>query len=939
MGASNKKTVIGYEYYAHLHMGVGLAADEIYRIDIGEKNAWTGSIKQNGSIFIDQYSLFGGKKGEGGVVGTVEVMFGGENQPQNGILAQFLGGFIPAFRGTVTMLFSGMLCSMNWYPKTWDIYYRRIKSGWNNNSPWYPEKIEISLANGQIKAMNPAHILYESYTSTIWGAGVPAVRMDEAAYKKAADTLYAEGFGLCFEWNDSSNLKDLREMVTSHIGALLDTDPRTGKNTIRLIRDDYNVDELPVFDEDNGLLEFQFEASNNTEVPSQVIVKYNDAITFEDRPAYANNPAISQIQRSKSVETVEYTALPTGELATRVAYRDLKAKTSGIKRCTLKLDRRGYDIVKGQPFRIKTKYRLNNVDIIVRADRIQESFLTDGAIKINAVQDVFSLPKLSLNPTPSIPEPVIQKPIPVTNSLLLEATYRDLAMIMDTPNLQLLEDTSTYFYGLAQSPGNVINYDLMTRVKGASKFNEPNDVGTWCQTAVISSDIGLTDTVIHIEDNLFLSSIEEGSAALINGEIVRIDKVDVANLQITVGRGCVDTVPAQHKAGATVWFFDGNEATDGIEYDLNTTIEAKFLSNTFADRLALDKAATQSITLQGRQARPYPPANLKINGIAYPTELSSGSIVVSWSHRNRLIQADKLIDTTMENIIMEDNVGYNLKVYVNGALSVNKTELTDNNYTITETDLGASFNRDLSLMQFENNLTDESGLIWQQNGTPLYVDGIIQDYALSLNSTVTPNYLYLPANNDFNFGKSDFTIECWVRLASNPTTYGVIFGGADTSFNSISSFLMYKNGSASPYNHRNKFVFGVYSDTINSTTEPVAGEWYHLAISRQGNTIRMFVNGKKEAESNFTANVNFSVNGSFIGYASYNGDNGLFKGDLDQFRVTKGCLYTEGFTPSTEPYLFNSGSFVESKININLSSSRGSLASWQAHDYTFTLKP
>ncbi len=932
----SKKQVIGYEYGATLHMGLGLAADEVYQIDIGGKVAWTGSIKQNGSVYINQPNLFGGKKGEGGIVGTLDVMFGGQDQAQNGRLVSLLGRFIPAFRHTVTMVFSGILCAMNWYPKPWDFCYRRIKSGWPNNTPWYPEKITIILAGGKIQAMNAAHILYESYVSDTWGSAIPNARMDEEAYKKAADTLYNEGFGLCFEWKATDDLKSFRNYVCDHIGAALGTDPSTGKNTIRLIRDDYKLEDLPTFDEDNGLLEFKFESSNNTEVPSQIIVKYNDAITFEDRPAYANNPAIAQGQTGRSTETIEFLALPTGELATRVGYRELKAKTTGIKRCTIKLDRRAYNIVNGQPFRIKTKYRINNIDIIVRADRRQEKFLTDPAITFNALQDVFSLPKLSFNPIPPapIPQPP-EPPAPITNSLLLEVPYRELAGILDAANLQLLDDSASYIFALATAPSNACySYDLLTRVKGASNFIEPIDTGTWCPIATIASDIGFTDKVIHIKDSVLLETVEVGTAALINSEIIRIDAIDLTNNQLTVGRGCIDTVPVKTNTGATIWFYDNSETTDAIEYNPSTIVETKLLSNTFTERLAPNLATTQAITIQGRQARPYPPGNLKINDISYPSVIND-YLKVSWSHRNRLIQADQLVDTSVGDIAPETGTTYNLNFYVGGTLAHSVRGLTTTSYTWRSV---AGEQIDQILMGFENNLTDKAANSWIPTGSPVYVDGKVENNAIRFNSA---NGLTALTCNDtalLDFSNTiDFTIECWLRVFDNTPNYGCIIASNQSSFNSLARFLMFK-GRNVPNNQKNCIVFGgepYPSQTIvQSTTRLNLNEWYHVAITRAGKVYKLYLNGKLENQATIDTTINLSAGGTLLGRNKWDGDNGLFKGDIDQLRVSKGCIYTSDFTPSTEPYEFNPGSALTEQVTIELEAERDGLVSHQKHHVT-----
>ncbi|MDF5987625.1 hypothetical protein P4131_25575 [Pseudomonas aeruginosa] len=43
--------------------------------------------------------------------------------------------------------------------------------------------------------------------------------------------------------------------MKSHIGAEVYPNRQTGQISIRLLRDDYNVADLPLFDEDSGLLE------------------------------------------------------------------------------------------------------------------------------------------------------------------------------------------------------------------------------------------------------------------------------------------------------------------------------------------------------------------------------------------------------------------------------------------------------------------------------------------------------------------------------------------------------------------------------------------------------------------------------------------------------------------------------------------------------------
>lgn len=218
MGAKPKSQTVGFRYYFDIHFALGKKVDEICEIRASGKTAWKGSITNNGQIRINAPKLFGGDKGEGGLDGTLDVMFGDESQAVVPKLASMLGGIVPAFRGITSGFYSGMISAINPYPKTWEILRRGGNRLWGSDGAWYPERQFVWLADNQIKAMNPAHILYLVYTGNEF-RGLPRARMDEAAWRKAADTLYAEQLGLCFEWKRSDSFKSFCETVKAHIGA------------------------------------------------------------------------------------------------------------------------------------------------------------------------------------------------------------------------------------------------------------------------------------------------------------------------------------------------------------------------------------------------------------------------------------------------------------------------------------------------------------------------------------------------------------------------------------------------------------------------------------------------------------------------------------------------------------------------------------------------
>jgi hypothetical protein len=85
MGSSSSQT-IGYKYYMGLHFGITIAADAVLELVAGGRTAWQGEVTSSGQITIDAPELFGGDEREGGLAGTLDLMFGGPTQGVNAYL-------------------------------------------------------------------------------------------------------------------------------------------------------------------------------------------------------------------------------------------------------------------------------------------------------------------------------------------------------------------------------------------------------------------------------------------------------------------------------------------------------------------------------------------------------------------------------------------------------------------------------------------------------------------------------------------------------------------------------------------------------------------------------------------------------------------------------------------------------------------------------------
>lgn len=665
MGAKPKAQTVGFRYSFDIHGAIAKAIDGLLQIRASGKVAWSGNATTSQTITINAPNLFGGDKGEGGIQGRFDLMMGDEAQPLNASLAAALGGgLVPNFRGFAGFFYSGQVTSINPYPKPWELLRYRRMNGWDG-AVWYPETCAINLAGGQVRAMNPAHILYEVYTNRENGLGVDRSMLDDAAFRAAALKLFNEGFGLCLGWKRSSgSLADFRDQITDHIGAYCGPDRNSGLITLKLIRDDYTVADLPLFDEDSGLLSIEEDETSSALIaPSQLFVEYTDAITGQTRRARAVNQAIAQLQGGPSSETKSYPGIPTGDLAARVAQRDMRVKASNLRKYKVKLDRRGAGLGPADAFRIRSLKR-GIAEVVVRAGRIEDGTLANGAITITALQDVFGLPSASfIAVPPSGYVPPDRTPYAPLLRRLMEVPYRDIAGQIDQANLALIDVTAAWAASLAARPSGLsLSYSLLTRPGTSGSFTD-RGTADWCPTALLVSALPVSagPTVVTVTTALDLNQVTVGQAALLDDEIVRVDAINLTTSQVTLARGCADTVPAQHAAGARIWFYDGFEGADETEYTSGVTVQARLLTNTSEGQLAEGLAATDSITLGARQGRPYPPGRFQLNGQVAPASIE-GAISFTWSHRDRLTQADQLIDTDFGSIGPEPGTTYSARI-------------------------------------------------------------------------------------------------------------------------------------------------------------------------------------------------------------------------------------------------------------------------------------
>lgn len=162
------------------------------------------------------------------------------------------------------------------------------------------------------------------------------------------------------------------------------------------------------------------------------------------------------------------------------------------------------------------------------------------------------------------------------------------------------------------------------------------------------------------------------------------------------------------------------------------------------------------------------------------------------------------------------------------------------------------------------------------------------------------SYLLLNGTTGTNIGESgfgDWTVETWVRV-TDFSTYPHLFSFDTAANNRFNIYIDKTNGQVNVYSE----VSGTAYTTLHSSAGAVSlNTWAHIALTRSGSTLQLFVNGTSVGSTSSYAlpagNLTLHIGGSVI-----NGNPDYLIGDLDEFRITKRVIYTTNFTPNTSAW-------------------------------------
>lgn len=282
------------------------------------------------------------------------------------------------------------------HPIAFEILSKYLKAGTNNfkisfvagagaGYIAYPEPTE--LLTQTVVDMNPIHAIRECLTNTVYGMGYLDTDIDSVSFTACADALYTEGMGISVKWSKSSTIEDFLKEILRHIDGALFVDRKTGKFKIKLIRKDYELSELLVFDKTNISSVENWKRTSFNDLHNTVQVTYYNTLLGAASGVTVSDVALVQEQGMKIQTSIDFPAFSNPVIAKRVALRELNVVSNPLLSCTVNAnaDALGLDI--GDVFLLDwPKYEVGQIPM-----RIYKMNFGDGTknlISIDCIEDV-----------------------------------------------------------------------------------------------------------------------------------------------------------------------------------------------------------------------------------------------------------------------------------------------------------------------------------------------------------------------------------------------------------------------------------------------------------------------------------------------------------------------------------------------------------------------
>ncbi len=555
-----------------------------------------------------------------------------------------------------------------------------IKASWSvksipQNDPDYPWHYAYALGfiyfyqepfnsnyENKFFDINPIHKIREILTDYT-AMGKPESEINDENFRFMADRLYKERLGISWCIQQKS-CKEALEELEYHIEGGVRINRQTGLYEVILFRDDLlDLDDALHFDESN-IKSFQPDIINAEDQINAVNVSFYDRENIKDSSFSLSDVGSFHTIDHENAEDLKFPYFMNRRNAEMVANWKLKQLSTMAWKGTFttgkyearKLNK--YDVV------LLSWKSKNIINLPVRVMNINLGNGRDNTVTLDFVEVVpySNISYSSINVDPN-PNPIL--PPQPNSSVVFEMPYLEAVQRMGQTSVDVELSNNPeigYLMAAAIKPQNNSLNALLYTDGGTGIYTEFEEVGVveYCAACYLDQNISRTDTSFAVKSVKDLSRVKLGTLVQADDELLVYESYDTETKILTVKRGALDTIPKPHLKDAVFYFWDDSSGLDSTSYVDGETVKAQVLTTTPSGIENLDPGNVQSLEIVGRANRPYPPANVKINGEYWLDEIEN-DLVLTWVDRNRVQQTGgDILGWFDSGVTLESGVNYKL---------------------------------------------------------------------------------------------------------------------------------------------------------------------------------------------------------------------------------------------------------------------------------------
>ena len=290
-----------------------------------------------------------------------------------------------------------------------------------------------------------------------------------------------------------------------------------------------------------------------------------------------------------------------------------------------------------------------------------------------------------------------------------------------------------------------------------------------------------------------------------------------------------------------------------------------------------------ALVVTGAQIKLYINGTLGATGTWYGMQAATALAGIGGSNQSH----PEKFTGYMHDIRVSDNARYTtnftpanaLTTDSNTDLLIGKLQVRD----LSSNSVALTLQGDVKVVPFNTSTGDNSLYSEADHGASVYFGGF-------------GDGINLNGDAEFAFGTNDFTVEFWVYPLTRAATEAQLVDFRGSSGNGTYTLLYLDN----QYN-TNDIIYYHQGGARITSSAILDNAWSHVALTRSGNDVKLFVNGIQEG-STFTNSLTQLVGTNGPRFGSYHNTAYALTGYMSDIRILNGtAAYTSNFTPPTAP--------------------------------------